>query len=275
MAEKAASRPTMAARVVAEMKRHSRGKIVRLRDIIGGRVVAEDLQKSVVTPQRLAGMHPTHAAYTYAQNQVSVMSEMVTALEAMAPVADLISEAEDLYMPSGPPMSPLTVSYFTCWAFFDASFGAADETIGTTILEVGAAWGMHGELLRLIRLMQRSRMGVYVHEGIDGGLAVLRDVATDAVHRCIVPAGYLGARGELWYARVLPPPLATDSTHVVFTTPYILLATRPAEWVDYFRRLLPAAPPQERIDAADRHMKYGPSRSNAANLSPAMIELSS
>lgn len=28
--------------------------------------------------------------------------------------------AEEHYLPSGPPMSPLTPSFFTCWAFFDA-----------------------------------------------------------------------------------------------------------------------------------------------------------
>src|SRR2546429_5175048 len=62
--------------------------------------------------------------------------------------ADIISRAEDLYVPSAPPMSPLTKSYFTCWAFFDACAGPANETIGTTILETGAAFGMHPELLR-------------------------------------------------------------------------------------------------------------------------------
>ena len=261
MAERTTSTTPIAARVVAEMKRHSRGKIVRLKDVISGRAVAEELQRTVVSPQHLAGLHPSHAAYAYAQNQVSVLSEMLTSLDAMTPLADIVSKAEDLYMPSGPPMSPLTVSYFTCWAFFDACFGPADETIGTTILEVGASFGMHVELLRLIRLMQQSRMGVYLHEGVEGGLAVLRDLATDAVYRCFVPAGYHGEKGQLWYARVLPPPLPTGAEHVVFTTPYIFLATPLPEWTAYFRRVLPEARPQARLDAAERHMKYGPSRS--------------
>ena len=101
--------------------------------------MAEELQKTVVSQKELAGFHPAHAAYVYAQNQVSVMSEQLTALKEMAPFADIISKAEDLYVPSAPPMSPLTTSYFTCWAFFDACAGPANETIGTTILEVGAS----------------------------------------------------------------------------------------------------------------------------------------
>jgi hypothetical protein len=70
--------------------------------------------RQVVTEQQLAGCHPAYAAYVYAQNQVSVMSEQLTGLKEMAPFAHIVSEAEDLYMPSAPPMSPLTTSYFTC-----------------------------------------------------------------------------------------------------------------------------------------------------------------
>jgi hypothetical protein len=60
---------------------------------------------------------------------------------------------------------------------------------------------------------------------------------------------------------VLPPPLHTGSEHIVFTTPYIFLATPLPEWMAYFRRVLSKAPQPAGVDAAERHMKYGPSRS--------------
>jgi hypothetical protein len=110
-------------------------------------------------------------------------------------------------MPSAPPMSPLTTSYFTCWAFFDACAGPANETIGTTILEVGGAFGMHPELLRLIRRMQDSRMGFYIHHGKEGNVSILEDLVTTAVYRAIVPTGYSGRKNENWYVRLLPPPI--------------------------------------------------------------------
>ena len=97
-------------------------------------------------------------------------------------------------------MSPLTTSYFTCWALFDACVEPANETIGATVLEVGAAFGMHIELLHLIRLMQESRMGLYAHEGTEGRVVVLRELATDAVHRAEARA--------VRVAGVLPPHLA-------------------------------------------------------------------
>ena len=155
----------VAGKLVAQMKRRLQDKVVNLGDVITGRAAAEGLQGTVATTEDLAALHPSHAAYVYAQNQVSVMSEQLTALKEMAPFVEIISKAEDLYVPSAPPMSPLTTSYFTCWAFFDACAGPASETIGTTILEVGAIFGMHPDLLRLIRLMQDSRMGFYIHRG--------------------------------------------------------------------------------------------------------------
>jgi hypothetical protein len=247
-------------RLVAKIKRAIRGKVVDLGSVIAGRAAAEELQKTVVTKEDLAGFHPVHAAYVYAQNQVSVMSEQLTALREMAPLADIISKAEDLYGPSGPPISPLTTSYFTCWAFFDACVGPANETIGNIVLELGAAFGMHAELLRLIRLMQESRMGLYVQEGAENGLVALRDVVTGAVCGAISPAGYRGRRGELWYARVLPPPIPGGVEHVVFTTPYVVLHPGLRGWQEYFRRTLPKAPQQVHLDAYERHMKYGPTR---------------
>ncbi len=275
----------IAKRLIRKMKKMVAAKVVDLESVIVGRTNAEKLQKTVASPDELAGFNPAHAAYVYAQNQVSVMSEQLTGLDEMARFVNIISRAEDEYMPSGPPMSPLTTSFFTCWAFFDVCVGLSKETIGTTVMAVGAAFGMHEELTRVMGLMQQSRMGVYVYEGAEGDLAVLRELVTGEVCRAVVPTGYHGERGELWYVRVLPPPLP-GSEHVVFTTPYVLYdrpwfdpfaqpaATSPEpaedrrvvlppgkrEWQAYFRRTLHDGPPEERIARYEHHMKYGPTR---------------
>ena len=118
----------IAKRVIAKMKRHKHGKVVDIKNVIRGRAMAGELQKNVVSEKSLASLDPAHAAYVYTQKQVSVMSEHLTALKEMTPFVDILSRAEDLYMPSSPPMSPLTTSYFTCWAFFDTCAGDANET---------------------------------------------------------------------------------------------------------------------------------------------------
>ena len=229
----------IAKKIVAKMKLHWQRKVVNIKKVIAGHAMAEELQKTVVSQKELEGFHPAHAAYVYAQNQVSVMSEQLTGLKEMAPFVEIISKAEDLYVPSAPPMSPLTTSYFTCWAFFDACAGPANETIGTTILEVGATFGMHPELLRLMRLMQDSRMGLYIHRGREGDASVLEDLVTRAVYRAIVPAGYKGQKNENWYVRLLPPPFPGVKEHVAFTTPYIVVHPDFGEWLAYFRSNIP------------------------------------
>jgi len=250
------SRP-IAESVIAKMRRHKRGIAAGIKHLIAGRAMAEELQKTVVSQKELAGFDPAHAAYVYTQNQVSVMSEQLTALKEMAPFVDILSRAEDLYMTSSPPMSPLTTSYFTCWAFFDACAGPANETIGTTILEAGAAFGMRPELLRRVRMMQDSRMGFYVHRGREGHVSILEDLVTAAVYRAMVPAGYSGRKNENWYVRLLRPPIPGGKEHVVFTTPYIVVHPDFAEWLAYFRRTFPTT---AGFDDYERHMKYGPTR---------------
>ncbi len=188
------------------------------------------------------------------------MAEQLTALPEMQRFARLIEKAEEEYLPSGPPMSPLTISFFTCWAFFDACVGLELETLGTTTMAVGKTFGMHEELIRVIGLMQESRMAVHVHEGADGDRIPLRELITNRTCRAICPSGSMGQAGELWYARVLPPPVAGSADHVVFTTPYLLVKPGEREWLAYFDRTLPEGPRDKRIAAYEKHMKWGPAR---------------
>ena len=212
--DEALSRSPIAKRIVAKMKLPWQRKVVNIKNVIAGHAMAEELQKTVLSQKELEGFHPAHAAYVYAQNQVS-------------------------------------------WAFFDACAGPANETIGTVVLEVGATFGTHPELLRLMRLMQDSRMGVYIHRGGEGDASVLEDLVTGAVYRAIVPAGYKGQKNENWYVRLLPPPFPGDKEHVAFTTPYIVVHPDFGEWLAYFRRTFPAT---AGFADYERHMKYGPTR---------------
>jgi hypothetical protein len=116
---------------------------------------------------------------------------------------------------------------------------------------------MHPELLRLIRLMQDSRMGFYIHHGREGNVSILEDVVTRAVHRVIVPGGYSGGKGENWYVRLLPPPIPGGREYVAFTTPYVVVHPNFGDWLAYFRRTCPAT---AGFDDYERHMKYGPTR---------------
>jgi len=232
-------------------------KVVDFKQLDAGRKMAEELQKTVASKETLAKLHPAHALYAYAQNQVAVLSEQVTQLPAMSPFVDLVGKAEDEYLPSGPPMSPLTTSYFTCWALFDACIGENRETIGTCTIAVTSEIGLPPDLLRLIKTMQESRMGFYLLQGFEEDCAILREMVTGIECRAIVPAGHRGEKGELWLVRVLPPPMPGVLPHVAFTTPYVILQPGPEEWLAYFARTLPKIDPANTRRAYEILMKYG------------------
>lgn len=106
-------------------------KIIDLQAFAAGCQHATDQQASVISPQRLAGLHPAHAIYTYAQNQASVLMETITALPVLDKLTNLIVDASEEYMPSGPPMSPLTSSYFFYWSCFDAASARRARRLAT------------------------------------------------------------------------------------------------------------------------------------------------
>jgi len=66
--------------------------------------------------------------------------------------------------------------------------------------------------------------------------------------------------GEIWYTRVLPPVLPELPDHVVFTCPYVLIAPDAIGWTEYFDRTAAKEPHRPRIEALERHLKWGPTR---------------
>jgi len=253
------SRP-IADKLLRKLQKYQRSRVIDLSVFRAGKQHAESIQKSVVSNSTLAELHPAHAPYVYAQNQLSVMAEVLTSLPELDRLNGPLAAAEDAYMPSGPPMSPLTPSYYSCWSLFDVSVGNARETLCTAAMAVGRKLGMHENLLHLFELMQTSHMAVYRLEGVEDQAIVLRELVTGRVCRAICPSGYRGRAGELWYARVLPPPATNFDVHVVFTTPYLLVKPSETDWLAYFDRSLPAASSPKRNSAYEQHMKYGPAR---------------
>ena len=113
---------------------------------------------------------------------------------------------------------------------------------------------------KLVKKMNRDTRGKVIDLKADQDQVVLRELVTNRVCRALCPSGYRGEKGELWYVRVLPPPAPELDEHVVFTTPYKLMAPNEREWLSYFQRTLPGALSEDRITAYEQHMKFGPAR---------------
>ena len=220
--------------------RDHRASLTRLSSRLGQALASVDLPKNVRDIKRCieSGLDPLHAAYVSAQNLVSFFGESVSVFDEFEPYCRAVLAAQEAYMPGGPPMSPLTNSYFTTWAFFDLRFGQDQETIGTCLLDVSDVLEMDPSMVEITRQFQGSRMGIYEHVGTVDSKCHLRELVTGKEFACYVASGYRGSEGELWYARLCPPLLGLLDYHVVFTTPYILLDVTKADWTAYLRKSL-------------------------------------
>jgi len=182
------------------------------------------------------GLDPIHAVYAFVHQIMSFFSEGVSELPEMDKFADLVAKAEEEYLPSGPPMSPLTTSYFTTWASYDLRFAGTDS-ICKCLIEANDVVRMNPDQLDALQKLAASRMGIYEHVGIEGAHIRLRELVTDTEFICHNASGYRGRVGELWYIRLLPPLLPDLARyHIGFTTPYILVGANKADWTAYLKK---------------------------------------
>jgi hypothetical protein len=205
------------------------------------------------------GMDPVHAAYIFVHHIASVFAENVSQLPEMRTFSKEIGSAEDEYLPSGPPMSPLTTSFFSCWAFFDHRIGKTTDTLAGCLIDANDIIWMNPDQLDALKKMNESRMGIYEHKGTKDNHVRLRELITDRESVCHVASGYQGRVGELWYVRLLPPLVPDLATyHVAFTTPYVLLGSTKKDWIDFLRRNIVGRKAPSEAEALHRLMKFGP-----------------
>ncbi|MGO9109672.1 MAG: hypothetical protein ACLP9L_10600 [Thermoguttaceae bacterium] len=224
------------------------------------------LKKSVPIPKDVhdvksmvaQGYDPLHAIYASVQNISSVFAECVSVLPELKSYYKTVGDAEEEYMPAGPPMSPLTRSYFTTWAFFDFRFGSDHETIGTCLIDLGEQLGLHPSMVEPVRQFQGSHMGIYEQCGMVGGKIGLEELITGRKFSCVCPAGYGGKPGELWYVRLCPPLADLADYHVTMTTPYILTQAAKTDWMAYLNRAMLDMDVRDESRRLHDLLKYGP-----------------
>jgi hypothetical protein len=147
------------------------------------------------------------------------------------------------------------------WAFFDVLFGQSHETIGTCLLRIAEVSNFPVWLKEVLGSMQRSRMGLYMHCGTEGRLVRLRELGSPQATFCLVPTGYRGTEGEVWFVRLMPPIDARFDYHVAVTTPYIVINVGEREfnaYLDRERGRVDSRALPQKMDATTFIMKHGP-----------------
>jgi hypothetical protein len=254
---------TTADKIARAILAHERSGVIDLSRYRAAKAAVEDARLGDDRLRELlaAGHDPAHAAFIYAQNFASLLVEQLSSQKELRKYAEIVSQAEDDYLPSFPPESPITTSYFTMWALFDVRFGQSHETIGTCLLRLARDMPFPGWLVDAIDAMQRSRMGFYVHEGFEDRFVRLREIGREGVKLCHATSGFRGSEGQVWLGRLVPPMNSLVKYHVFFTTPYVMIQTPESMIAAYLKREIERLEerrlPRE-MDAHDFILKHGP-----------------
>lgn len=260
----------IAKKVIAGLKKAKTQKVVDFSEFKEAKVYARDLDKSVISKDELSKYDPLHAIYIYAQNKVLVLVEQLSCLPILTKLSTAYTDAEDIYLPSGPPTSPLTLSYFSCWGAFDLCVGIKKESFGTIIIDALKHLKADPGLIKIVECMQNSSMSFYEHKGIFDEHVLFEELVTKRQIKAICPSGYMGKVGEIWLARVMPEPFPelNYGYSVVFTTPYVLTEivnnkVFPAskdEWEAFFERNLKVRGQKGVSQVYEAFLKYGSNR---------------
>lgn len=200
-------------------------------------------------------IHPVHACYMQALNYLSYITEnLLASCDELIRFNNTIVDIQENYHPEGPPMSPITFSFFMSWSTFDLSFGLKKETLTSIVIAVSHLLGIQPDLVSIFKILDRSRMGLYEHMGFHENWIKLKECVTNEVFHIHNTSGYRGEVGELWYVRLLPSLHPEMPESIAFTTPYVLTTDR-NDWAAFLKRTL-SKMTQQKMDYAS-FMKHG------------------
>lgn len=181
---------------------------------------------------------PSFQAYAAAVNVANDLTNQALDIPELLPFNNEIADLQEEYMPSYPPMSPVTSAFFAGWMVLDAR----DAFSGATLGDLFAHHLEHTGRLDYLReaLVALNDSYCSFHEVTDVGLdgVTLWDIAGKQEVQCWNASGYAGRRGEGWYVRVLPPLVEGLNRSVTLGTPYVFREGGRRTWENFFQRYL-------------------------------------
>ncbi len=263
----------LARKVLSKSRGAMLGKVTDLTGWREGKRMADEVDATLKGSEDFSHLDPLHAQFMVVQHQLSAMMDLLIPLPELRKLSLALVEAEDEYTPEGPPMSPLNGSYFFCWGAIDLVTGPKQESFASITLDLYTEFGLDAQYLQLLSALERTRMGLYLHQGRSGERIHLRELVTGEQHEVICPAGYKGHKDEVWLVRLFHWPYDTPGPgySVVINTPYVILPIGPGDpkapklgtaldWMDFFSRTLPAGNQQEQVAAYEELMRHGLSK---------------
>lgn len=243
----------IAQRVISGLRHAKRSNVVDLQSLREARELHQEIDAE---DDDLSRLPPDQGTWMKAFKTLGALSHLLLGAEALQPLANRIDEAEQYYMPEGPPMSPVLDSLFVSWWMLDLGTGSERETLCSIIASAGSVLRMPPGLIKMTEVLGGSRLGVYRVTETGRNRVSLEDLSNQHTVEALLPED-LKSRGSLWLTRLLPPLTEGSRDWVVWTTPYLLRdPSAEQDWLAYFERIAPnRANREERIAS---HFKTPP-----------------
>lgn len=171
-----------------------------------------------------------------------------------------ICDQHDEYLPSGPPMSPITKTFFSQWMTLDALIN--DKlTLGLLFSRYIQEKKVMGYAVKAMDNLNESFVSLYQVVGGDLKKTILWDLIEKCELEASIPiydysvATYSPAIGEIWYTRILPPLDQEQYVYTVLGTPLIFRHTKREDWQGYLARRI--AGKDKNVKGIKKHLKHG------------------
>ena len=198
------------------------------------------------------GISPLYSVYMQTIQFIYYPIYSMAEMNEFKDFSKIKDDRENIYLPSYPPMSPISESYYTQWELFDARAGKEKETLAGIFLDVAEYLGVDKETIDITTYLSNSRMGVYEIRKKRDRMLFLRELITeDEFWGELTPGGYEGEVGQLWYTRFLPDINEKFGYSTISTTPYVLM-NKKREWMKFFKEYSVSK------EQVHNFMKFGP-----------------
>ena len=212
-------RSTLTEQTLKIIRKSKQKEIVKLKEIREIDSFLASLMKEI--PEIDEDADPLYKRYIHVHNFIGVIIDLLIGLKPCQRFQRVHDEADDIYMPSGPPTSSITTSLFQHWFFYDLALGVSKESLGQIVLGalkfILPMFNGFEELQTLIE----SRLGFYfVTKKDSGDLFLVEEKRTKQKHWIKTASGYEPQVGEILLGRLFS--LEGFDYSIMTTTPYVL-----------------------------------------------------
>lgn len=246
----------IADKIIAELKRYGAEKS-NVIDFQAVKAVRAEVERMNDDDGAASESDPACAYYLSGVKLMTLIGNSLAHHPALAKLMDKVEAADREYMPSGPPMSPITRSLFISWSLLDLPQGIGRETVGSIAEAAHRAIAVDAAQSDLMAVLNKSRLGVFVQEAKSAGnRSRLRELVTGKVGEFACDSGYRGEPANILLVRTLPPPANILGHGAIIMTPYQIVSPGEDAWLAYFDRTLPQIG-NARVKAYEQLMKWG------------------